>query len=103
MIQLVEHIQEVLDRTSHSIASPYEHDVKAAAASIIHQSIETRTAGAGAADSVINIFVNDFQITLRCHLTQVMDMRFWMLIEGADSEIDRGAGHQQASIIAIAS
>jgi hypothetical protein len=32
-----------------------------------------------------------------------VDLRLWMLIECADSQVNRGAGHQQASIIAIAS
>ena len=51
-VQLVEHFEEVPDRSGDPIEGPDQDDIEAAAAGIAHQLIETRPLRLGAADPV---------------------------------------------------
>ena len=68
-------------RACETIAGPDEHDVEAAVTSILHEFIEAWAAGAGAADTVIDILLDDLQVALRGQGTQVMDLRLRILPE----------------------
>ena len=57
-VELVEDIEEVLDRPGHPIRSPDQDNVEAAAAGIAHHLIETGPPGLRTADSV-GVFVDD--------------------------------------------
>ena len=92
-VQLIEHLQEVLDRPGDTIRSPYQDDVEASPAGIPHQGIESRTLGFGPTDPV-GILLNDLIATLLGHLVQVVELGLGVLVEGGDSHIEGGALHR---------
>jgi hypothetical protein len=80
-IQLVEDFQKMPHRTCDPIASPDQDNVELPAARIPHQIVEARPAGFNPADPV-RVFSNDLEAALSGHLTQVMDLRLRVLIDG---------------------
>jgi hypothetical protein len=91
-IQLVEHIQEVLDRPGDPIRCPHENNIEPAAAGIGHHLIESWPARLGAADP-IGVFLHDLIASLSSHLPQVKKLRLRMLIDCGDAQVERGALH----------
>ena len=79
-VQLVQNFKEVLDRSGDPIRGPDQDHVEAAAASIAHQSVETGPARLGAADT-IDVLLYDLEAALGCHLPQVKQLGFRMLVQ----------------------
>ena len=94
MLQLVDHFQEVPHAASETIESPDYDCVELSAAGIVHHLIEPRSFGFRSRDS-IGVLVNDGEAALLRQLAQIMELSFRMLVEGADSQVERCAfrGH----------
>ena len=85
-VELVQHLEEVLHRPGDPVGGPDQHDVELAAAGIAHHGIESWPAGLRAADRV-GILLDDLIAALLGHLVQVVELRFGVLVEGADPHI----------------
>ena len=92
MIEFVQHLQKVFHRSGQPVGGPNRDHIEAAAACIGHHFIETGTPGFGAADA-IGILVDDLVVALRGHLAKVKQLRFRVLVEGRNSQIQGGALH----------
>jgi len=91
-VQLVQHLQEMSNRTRQAVTGPDQDDIKTAAAGLGHHPIQTGTLCLDAADPV-GVFVHDLVTALGGELAQVVELRFWMLIDGRDPQVKGGALH----------
>jgi len=88
MVEFVEDFEEVFYRSGDPVRSPDQNDIEAAAAGIMHQIAEPRTASLGTADAV-DIFAD----ALPGHLDQIAALGLGMLVEARDPEVESGAFH----------
>jgi len=93
-VEFVQNIEEVLDRPSQPVRSPDQNNVELAAAGIAHHLIKSWTPGLGSGDPIRELG-DDLKTALGCHLAQVQQLGLWMLIEGADPHVERGALHER--------
>jgi hypothetical protein len=84
--QLIQNLEEVLDRPGDPVGSSDQDDVEPAAAGIPQQSIETRPARFRAGDPVREL-LDDLISALLGHLAEIEELGFRMLIEGGDPHI----------------
>jgi hypothetical protein len=91
-VQLVEHFEEVPGGACDPIARPDQDNLEPTAAGIRHHLIETWPACLHSRYSV-RVFLDDLVATLSSHLTQVVDLRLRVLIDGTDPHIYDGAFH----------
>ena len=85
-VQLVQHLEEVPHRPGDPVGGPDQHDVELAAAGIAHHGIESWPAGLRSTDRV-GILLDDLIAALLGHLVEVVELRFGVLVEGADPHI----------------
>lgn len=76
------------------VAGPDQYDVEAAAAGVGHQLIESWPAGFGPAE-LIPVLLHDLQAALTGHLPEIEELRFKVLVDGADPDINRGPFHNR--------
>src|ERR1019366_2294067 len=100
-IQLVEHIEEVFNRSGDPVRSPDQDDIEPAAAAISQHLIEAWPFGLRATD-LVGVFVNDLIAALSSPLTQVEKLRLQVLIDGGDSHVKGGALHARLPFLGAA-
>jgi len=93
-VQFIEDFEEVFDRPGDSIGCPYQDHIESAATSIVHHAIQTGAARFRAADPVRVLF-DDLIAALPGHLMEVVELSFWMMIKGADPQVEGGALHER--------
>ncbi len=67
VVELGQHLDEVLHAAGQSVGGPDHHDVEPAAAGVGHHAIERRAAGTSTADAVIDVFLDDLEAALLGH------------------------------------
>ena len=92
VIQLIEDLQKMGDRPRDAIEGPDQHDVELAPPCIPQQLIEPRPLRLGATD-LVRVLLHDLITALGGQLTQVVELRLRVLIDGTDSEVEGGALH----------
>ena len=98
MIEFVQHFEEVFYGSGQTVGGPNQDRIETVAARILHHLIETGTPGFSAADA-IGVLVDDLVVALRGHLAKVKQLRFRVLIEGRNSQIQGGALHGRSEMI----
>jgi hypothetical protein len=94
-LSIIQHLQEMTDRSRQAIECPDNNHVEPAAACIPHQFIETGPLGLGPADSVC-VLVNDLIPALAGQFPEVVQLAFRVLLIGRDSHV-KGARYMNIS------
>jgi hypothetical protein len=81
VVQLVEDLQEMLGAMGEAIAGPDQHDVKAMAVGVAQQSVQRRSPGFCARDSVVGELVNDLESALAGELAELVQLHLRMLVQ----------------------
>jgi hypothetical protein len=82
----------VADGASQTITRPDNHHIEVAAAGIFHHLVEARAARLRAADPVFISF-DDLELALPRQFLEVVELRYRVLIEGRDPQVQCGALH----------
>ena len=98
--QFIEDFQIVPDRAGDTITGPDYDDVELATASVSQKLVQSRPLRLGAADFV-SVLMNDLETPLLCELSQVVELRFGMLIDCGNAQVQRCALQDCFSWIAV--
>ena len=80
-VQLVQHLQEMSNRTRQAVTGPDQDDIKTAAAGLGHHPIQTGTLCLDAADPV-GVLVHYLVAALSGELVQVIQLGLGVLVDG---------------------
>jgi hypothetical protein len=64
VLQLVEHLEKVLEASAEPVESPHGHEVELSATGGLHQAVERRSGGRRAGHAVIDVLGNDVPSSL---------------------------------------
>jgi hypothetical protein len=87
VVQLVEDLQEMLGAAGQAITGPDQNNIEATTVCVAQQSVQRRTSGLGAGDSVVGVLVDNLKPALTRKLAELVQLRFWVLVERRDSYI----------------
>jgi hypothetical protein len=97
VVEFVQHFEEVPDGPSYPVRGPHHHHLKAAAAGIAEQVIETWPAGFRPRDPV-GVLSHDLKTPLLRHRAEVMELSLRMLVHGGYAQVKSYSFHISPSI-----
>jgi hypothetical protein len=92
MIEFVQHLEEVSDGSGDPIRGPDQQHLKAAAARISEQVIETRSTSFSPGDPV-GVLGNDLKTSLLGHRAKIVELRLRVLIDTRYAQIKGNSFH----------
>ena len=88
-VQLIEHLQKMFGAARQPITRPNQHRVETMAMGIFEELVKGWPPNLGATDAVIHVLFNDVVAALPRELAQFEALRFGVLIERRNANVQR--------------
>jgi hypothetical protein len=80
--EFVQDLKEMFCVARKTVARPDQHCVELMAIGILQQLVKGWASDFGAADAMVNIFMDNLVAALLSELAQLDSLRFWVLVDG---------------------